>query len=88
MPGRQLAPAAAGEYRVHNNQTPAFKNADLIRQYVHLYHPPGGRVGHAVGIAIDAHHAITTDTPFHTEHRIEWCPGQVPERRALFCKGL
>jgi hypothetical protein len=39
----------------------------------HLHHAPAGRVGHAVEIAADAHHALVRDAPFEPQHR--------PERR-------
>ena len=84
MPRSQPAPTTACQHRMYGQQAPVLKNADLVRQRVDFHHPAGGGIWHAVGIAIDADHAVTADAPFHAQYGIERHLRHGLERRVLF----
>ena len=59
---------AAFQNRMRGDQSAVFEDLHLVRQRVYLDDPLPGRIGDAVEIAGDAHHAFMGDAPFQLEH--------------------
>src|SRR6516165_1189783 len=73
---------------MRGDQGATLKNLHLVGQCVHLDDPLSGRVGNAVKIAADAHHALMRNAPFQLEERAEGQERQRFEMRLLFSEGL
>ena len=71
VPGGDPALAAPLHHGMHRDNLALFEDADLIGGAVHLDRAAPGRVGYAVEIAIDRHHAILGDPPFQAQHGLE-----------------
>ena len=68
MSGRDPALTAALEDGMRGDHVAIFEDPDLVGQRVDLDDPLPGRIGDAVEIAGDAHHAFMGDAPFQLEH--------------------
>jgi len=88
MAGSDAALVAPLQNGMGGDQGAGFKYPDLIGQRVHFNDPLSGRVGHAVKIAADAHHAFMRDAPFQLQERAEGRQRQQFEVRLLFGEGL
>ena len=71
MAWRDPALIAALQHGMRGDQSAVFEDPHLIGQRVHFDDPLPGRIGNAVEIAADAHHAFMRDPPFQLEHRAE-----------------
>jgi hypothetical protein len=71
MPRGYSALVAALQHGMRGDQSATLKNLHLVGQCVHLDDPLSGRVGNAVKIAADAHHALMRDAPFQFQQRAE-----------------
>ena len=76
------------QHRVGGDQRAILKNLHLVRQSMHLDGPLPGRIGNAVKIAADAHHAFMRDPPFQLQERAEGRQRQQFEVRLLFSESL
>ena len=76
MPGRDAALAATVHHWVHRDDLALFEDADLVGRAVHLDRAAPGRVGDAVEIAVDRHHAVLGDPALQPQHCLEWPGGQ------------
>ena len=52
--------------------TPFLEDADLVGEHVNVEDAAARRVGDAVEIAADAHHALMRDAPFELQDRSVW----------------
>ena len=79
---------AALQHGMRGNQSAIFKYPNLIGERMHFDDPLPGRVGNAVKITADAHHAFMRDPPFQLENRAERRLRQRFEVRLLLGEGL
>ena len=88
MAGSDPALVAPLKNGMGGDQGAVFKYPNLVGERVHLNDPLPGRVGNAVKIASDAHHAFMRDPPFQLQERAERRQRQQFEVRLLFGEGL
>ena len=62
---------AALQHGMRGDQGAVFEDPHLIGERMHFDDPLPGRIGDAVKIAADAHHAFMRDPPFQLEDRAE-----------------
>ena len=58
------AQVATLQHGMRGNQSAFFEDANFIGERMHFNNPLSGRIGNAVKIATDAHHAFMRDPPF------------------------
>ena len=83
MAGSDPALVATLQNRMGGDQRAVLKYPHLIGERVHFDDPLPGRVGNAVKIAADAHHAFMRDPPFQLQERAEGRQRQQFEMRLL-----
>ena len=60
---------AAFEGNMGGNEHAVLEDADRVGEHVNVEDAAARRVGDAVEIAADAHHALMRDAPFELQHR-------------------
>src|SRR3954469_9589193 len=60
---------AAFERSMDGDQLAVLEDVDGIGKHVNIEGAAPRRIGHAVEIAADAHHALVRDTPLKSQHR-------------------
>ena len=88
MTGGDPTLIATLQHGMRGDQRAIFKYPNLIGERVHFDDPLPGRVGNAVKIAADAHHAFMRDPPFQLQQRAERRQRQRFEVRLLLGEGL
>jgi len=88
MAGSDPALVAPLQNGMSSDQRAVLKNPHLVGQSVHFDDPLPGRIGNAVKIAADAHHAFMRDTPFQLQQRAEGYQRQQFEVRLLLGERL
>ena len=70
------------------NERAVLEDLDVICEHMYVEDAAACRVGYAVEIAADAHHAFVRDAPFKLEDRAVWDEWQRLERWLLLRKGV
>ena len=79
---------AALQHRMRGDQSAVLEDANLIGERMHFDDPLPGRVGNAVKIAADAHHAFMRDPSFQLKDRAERRQRQDFEVQLFLGEGL